>query len=199
MTTLRVVTAHAGVHFAAQSTSAHHLLPRARVAAGHVTPVPRRQRLAPLAAAAADGFAHRTGTSAGGLPAPLLSWIQATAKFMESQYLPIALVSALLLGASYPAVGLEAAKLQVPAVATFGIFIVQGLQLRRREAAAALTMRREIAYGLLAILAITPLLGLLVAQVRGRGAGECPSAPDFSTMAVVRAERAQQLQGAGEG
>ena len=41
----------------------------------------------------------------------------------------------------------------------------QGLQLRRGEAAAALTMRREIGYGLAAILLVTPLLGLLVAQL----------------------------------
>lgn len=55
--------------------------------------------------------------------------------------------------------------MHIPALATFGIFLVQGLQLRRKEAMAALTAKREIAYGLVSILLITPLLGLLVAQL----------------------------------
>jgi len=41
----------------------------------------------------------------------------------------------------------------------------QGLQLKRKEAASALTAPREIAYGLASILLITPLLGLLVVQL----------------------------------
>jgi hypothetical protein len=45
--------------------------------------------------------------------------------FLEKQYLPIALLSALALGAANPAPGLAAAKMHIPAVATFGIFIVQ--------------------------------------------------------------------------
>jgi hypothetical protein len=45
--------------------------------------------------------------------------------FVEKQYLPIALLSALALGAANPAPGLAAAKMHIPALATFGIFIVQ--------------------------------------------------------------------------
>lgn len=41
----------------------------------------------------------------------------------------------------------------------------QGLQLRRKEAEAALTARREIAFGLLSILLLTPLLGLAAARL----------------------------------
>ncbi|GBF96502.1 hypothetical protein Rsub_09844 [Raphidocelis subcapitata] len=139
--------------------------PRAPPAAPPRTPRPR-PRAAPVAAAAAAASAADGFGAHGGLPAARLRGALArVAAFVESQYLPIALVSALALGAAYPGPGLEAAKLHVPALATFGIFTVQGLQLRRREAAAALTMRREIAYGLAAILLVTPLLGLLVAQL----------------------------------
>jgi hypothetical protein len=53
------------------------------------------------------------------------SWGTAVVTFVEKQYLPIALLSALALGAANPAPGLAAAKMHIPALATFGIFIVQ--------------------------------------------------------------------------
>uniref|UniRef100_A0A383W3M5 Bile acid:sodium symporter n=1 Tax=Tetradesmus obliquus TaxID=3088 RepID=A0A383W3M5_TETOB len=93
------------------------------------------------------------------------SWVPAVIAFVEKQYLPIALLSALALGAANPVPGLAAAKMHIPALATFGIFFVQGVQLRRKEAASALSAKAEIAYGLLFILLLTPLLGLLVAQL----------------------------------
>lgn len=63
--------------------------------------------------------------------------------FLSAQYLPIALVCALTLGAVNPSLGLAASKMHIPALATFGIFTVQGLQLRRKEAMSALTAQRE--------------------------------------------------------
>lgn len=53
------------------------------------------------------------------------SWVAAALAFVEKQYLPIALLTALALGAANPAPGLAAAKMHIPAVATFGIFFVQ--------------------------------------------------------------------------
>lgn len=64
---------------------------------------------------------------------------------MSAQYLPLALLSALTLGVAQPSWGLAASKMHIPALATFGIFLVQGLQLRRKEAMAALTAKRECA------------------------------------------------------
>lgn len=85
---------------------------------------PAPARRAPTRLAAAVGFADAGG--AGSLPLPSLgSLLRPLAKFFEAQYLPVALVSALVLGATNPSLGLAAAGMQVPAVATFGIFLVQ--------------------------------------------------------------------------
>lgn len=45
------------------------------------------------------------------------------------------------------------------------VLAMQGLQLRRKEAAAALSATGAITYGLLSILLITPLMGLLAVQL----------------------------------
>lgn len=68
-----------------------------------------------FAAAAAGGFAGDNR-----LPAVSMDWIKPVLQFAQAQYLPIALISALLLGASCPSLGLAAAKMHVPAVATRG-------------------------------------------------------------------------------
>ena len=44
---------------------------------------------------------------------------------LKSQYLPIVLISALVFGACNPGPGLAAAKMNIPSLATFGIFLVQ--------------------------------------------------------------------------
>eukprot|EP00775_Hariotina_reticulata_P005264 gene5264-5499_t len=73
--------------------------------------------------------------------------------------------AALLLGVTFPQLGLAAAKLHIPIVTTFGIFVIQGLQLRRKEAAAALSATGAITYGLVSILLLTPLLGVVAVQL----------------------------------
>lgn len=59
-------------------------------------------------------------------------------QFVQAQFLPLALSSALLLGCAAPKLGVAAANLNVPLVSTFGIFIVQGLSLKRGEAVKAM-------------------------------------------------------------
>jgi hypothetical protein len=44
---------------------------------------------------------------------------------LQAHFLPLALLSALLLGVSFPQLGMAAANLQIPTLTTFGIFIVQ--------------------------------------------------------------------------
>lgn len=116
-----------------------------------------RHSLAVVAAAAAAGGA---GSPDGRLPIK-----QQLLGFIQAHYLPLALLTALLLGATFPGLGVAAAGLQIPTFTTFGIFVVQGLQLRRKEAAAALSARGAIAYGLASILLLTPLLGLAAVQL----------------------------------
>jgi hypothetical protein len=43
----------------------------------------------------------------------------------QAHFLPLALLSALLLGVSFPQLGLAAADLQIPTLTTTGIFIIQ--------------------------------------------------------------------------
>lgn len=50
-------------------------------------------------------------------------------QLVQAHFLPLALLSALVLGASCPQLGLAAANLQIPTLTTFGIFIIQ---VRRR-------------------------------------------------------------------
>ena len=61
-------------------------------------------------------------------------------------------------GFFFPGPGLRAADLGVSSAATAGIFLISGLSLKREEAARALKSWREVAFGLLSILLITPLL-----------------------------------------
>lgn len=43
----------------------------------------------------------------------------------QAHFLPLALLSALLLGVSFPQLGLAASDLQIPTLTTTGIFIIQ--------------------------------------------------------------------------
>lgn len=43
----------------------------------------------------------------------------------QAHFLPLALLSALLLGVSFPQLGLAASNLQIPTLTTTGIFIIQ--------------------------------------------------------------------------
>lgn len=100
---------------------------------------PRRAGVVTSAAAAghfADDSNHHLWTDTHTLSQQLRD-------FVTAQYLPIALICALSLGAVNPSLGLAASKMHIPALATFGIFVVQGLQLKRKEAMAALTAKRE--------------------------------------------------------
>jgi hypothetical protein len=79
--------------------------------------------LVAAAAAAAGGASSQGGPSL--LKQRLLGFIQA-------HYLPLALLAALLLGATCPSLGVAAAGLQIPMFTTFGIFVVQVRSAKQR-------------------------------------------------------------------
>jgi len=133
---------------------------------------PRRRATAAAAgsAAAAGGAAGSGGGSgapaaAGSSGGALASAAAAARRFLADQFLPVALLCALALGALAPATGLAAASVHLSLFTTFSIFVIQGLSLRRGEAAAALRARGAVAYGAAAVLLITPLAALVAVRL----------------------------------
>ena len=59
----------------------------------------------------------------------------------------------------WPRSGLAAAAMDLQTNSTIGIFMIQGMNLRRGEAAKALLSYKASLYGALSILFITPLFG----------------------------------------
>ena len=59
----------------------------------------------------------------------------------------------------WPRSGLAAAAIDLQTNSTIGIFMIQGMNLRRGEAAKALLSYKASLYGALSILFITPLFG----------------------------------------
>lgn len=85
----------------------------------------RQRRSVVTAAAAAAGDFADSSSSHGSIWDQAPGLLKQVQDFVSAQYLPIALVCALTLGAVNPSLGLAASKMHIPAVATFGIFTVQ--------------------------------------------------------------------------
>eukprot|EP00208_Stichococcus_sp_RCC1054_P003830 CAMPEP_0206141098 /NCGR_PEP_ID=MMETSP1473-20131121/11778_1 /ASSEMBLY_ACC=CAM_ASM_001109 /TAXON_ID=1461547 /ORGANISM="Stichococcus sp, Strain RCC1054" /LENGTH=354 /DNA_ID=CAMNT_0053535511 /DNA_START=65 /DNA_END=1125 /DNA_ORIENTATION=+ len=118
-----------------------------------------RQRMQPIRAAAAEGegFASSSPPSRGGTTS-----LSGVLKFLERQFLPLGLLTSLVVGFAFPGPGVAAAGLDIQKFATIGIFIIQGLNLRRGEALRAASSWGAALYGLAAVLFITPLMALPV-------------------------------------
>lgn len=84
---------------------------------------------------------------------------------MSDQFLPLALVTALILGFAAPAPGVAAASLNLPTYTTTGIFILSGLSLKRGEAATAFKALSSVIFGCTSILLLTPLAAALALQL----------------------------------
>ncbi|KAL4447317.1 hypothetical protein ABPG77_007350 [Micractinium sp. CCAP 211/92] len=79
--------------------------------------------------------------------------------------MPVGLLMAITIGWFFPALGVAAAGAELHLGATIGIFVVSGLLLQRGEMLTALRSTAALAYGLVAILAATPLLALAVLRL----------------------------------
>ncbi|CAL5021673.1 unnamed protein product [Urochloa decumbens] len=121
-------------------------------------------RLRPVRAAA--GGASRVGGDGGrgAVPPPALG--AALLGFARSNFLPIALVTGVILGLLDPTLGCLAHKCSLAKYSTFGIFVISGLTLRTKELGAALGAWPAGLYGLVSILLITPFLAQFVMQVQ---------------------------------
>lgn len=119
----------------------------------------RGRQVAPRLAAAAAAAALAAGAAAGpeGGGGSVAAPLQALGTFLSSNFIPCGLVLAVIVGWLFPGPGVAAANADAGLAATVGIFVISGLLLQRGETAAAVRATAALAYGLLAILAVTPL------------------------------------------
>lgn len=100
-----------------------------------LSPIRRVRCQAASGSIGGDGsYAPKPGSQSSGSP----SLGAVLSKLVSEQFLPLALISMMVLGALQPAWGMAAAKTPLQKYVTMGIFVISGLQLRRGEAIAAL-------------------------------------------------------------
>jgi len=107
------------------------------------------------------------GSAAGGAgPAPSGPGPLARAgRFLASNFLPVGLVAATAAAVACQGPGLVFARIGLQRFTTAGIFIISGLSMRGGETAEATRAVGAIAYGLAAILLLTPLAAFLVLRM----------------------------------
>ncbi|KAL8051576.1 hypothetical protein ABFX02_06G156200 [Erythranthe guttata] len=84
------------------------------------------------------------------------------AKFAADNFLPLALVSGVVLGLANPSLGCLADKYYLSKFSTFGIFVISGLTLRSDEIGAAAEAWPVGLFGLASILLFTPLFSKVI-------------------------------------
>lgn len=83
--------------------------------------------------------------------------------FLQKQFLPVGLVCVALVGLSTPGPGIYMATLPTQYVAVSIIFFISGLLLRTDEILAAISAWPATLWGCVSILAITPVIGAMMA------------------------------------
>ncbi|KAG4982890.1 hypothetical protein JHK87_027639 [Glycine soja] len=95
-----------------------------------------------------------------------LSWVEPILTFARRNILPLALVSAVTLGLTYPSIGCVADKYGVSKIGPFGIFVISGLMLRSEEIGAAVEAWPVGLFGLVSILFLTPYFSRVILQIQ---------------------------------
>ncbi|KAJ4793686.1 Sodium/bile acid cotransporter 7 [Rhynchospora pubera] len=86
--------------------------------------------------------------------------------FVESNFLPLALMGGIIFGLLNPTPGCLAHKYSFSKFSTFGIFFISGLVLRTKELSAAMEAWPAGVFGLSSILLLTPLFSKLIMQIQ---------------------------------
>lgn len=81
-------------------------------------------------------------------------------KFVDDNFIPIALLSAASFGWLFPKPGEIAMSLKVQKLSTVGQFVISGLILQANQVVVALKSPLPLLYGIISILFLTPLLGI---------------------------------------
>jgi len=82
--------------------------------------------------------------------------------FIDSNFIPLALLTAAAFGWFVPTPGTVAHSYSVQKLSTIGQFVISGVVLQASQVVSALKSPFPIIYGVLSILFVTPLLGILV-------------------------------------
>ena len=86
--------------------------------------------------------------------------------FVDSNFLPLALIGGVTLGLANPSLGCLAHNFHVSKFSTSGIFIISGLTLRSEEIGAAAEAWQVGLFGLASILLFTPFFSRIILQLR---------------------------------
>ncbi|KMZ66071.1 putative Bile acid:sodium symporter [Zostera marina] len=95
-----------------------------------------------------------------------LDWARPLLKFLEANFLPLALISSVILGVANPTLGCLAHSYSLSKYSTFGIFVISGLMLKSEEIGAAAKSWQAGTYGLISILLFTPFFSRLILQLQ---------------------------------
>ncbi|XP_020547299.1 probable sodium/metabolite cotransporter BASS4, chloroplastic isoform X2 [Sesamum indicum] len=90
------------------------------------------------------------------------NWSTRLSKFAADNFLPLALVSGVVLGLANPSLGCLADTYYLSKFSTFGIFIISGLTLRSDEIGAAAEAWPVGLFGLASILIFTPFFSKII-------------------------------------
>ncbi|KAH7415229.1 hypothetical protein KP509_14G033300 [Ceratopteris richardii] len=84
------------------------------------------------------------------------------AEFLDANFLPAMLISAVIVGLLFPKVGLCAHGFGLSKWATFGVFLISGLSLRTSEIGGVIYAWAPLLFGVVSSLFITPLVAVLI-------------------------------------
>lgn len=86
-------------------------------------------------------------------------------KFLDANFIPLALIFAIMMGWSFPAPGTAAAKANLHKLSTIGQFTISGILLQQGEAQTALRSPLALVYGIFSILFLTPMIAFLALRL----------------------------------
>ncbi|KAJ1699676.1 hypothetical protein LUZ63_008188 [Rhynchospora breviuscula] len=131
----------------------------------YIQPRPIRRRLSSTGESGQGGGSANNGSSEVSVQVGFFQ-LGKLVNFVESNFLPLALVGGIIFGMLNPTPGYLAHKYSFSKFSTFGIFFISGLVLRTKELSAAMEAWPAGVFGLSSILLLTPLLSKLIMQIQ---------------------------------
>jgi solute carrier family 10 (sodium/bile acid cotransporter), member 7 len=83
-------------------------------------------------------------------------------KFVDNNFIPLALLSAASFGWIFPKPGEIAVSMKLQKFSTVGQFVISGMVLQANQVASAIKSPLPLLYGIISILFVTPLLGIAI-------------------------------------